>query len=143
MDFFFWNPNTVLVLLLILKIIHNQLITLRTSLLRSEGSVIWSVISFPLDSIPPPLLTSFVLCPQYSQTVAIMTTSLKWGISVNEKDNKNYYILFFLKNIWRDNYTFFSRSLIVSSVDLHRIMTVFGGCDTSTDTTPTKNESAQ
>ena len=38
-----------------------------------------------LSSMPPPDLTSLVLCPHESQDVAMITTSLKWGISGNNK----------------------------------------------------------
>ncbi|CAH0404200.1 unnamed protein product [Chilo suppressalis] len=37
----------------------------------------------PLSSTPPPDFTSLVLCPHASQTVAIITTSLKCGMFVS------------------------------------------------------------
>ena len=55
--------------------------TFKTSLLKSDGSLTLRMILVPFGSMPPPDLTSFVLCPQESQFVAIITTSLKWGIS--------------------------------------------------------------
>ena len=55
--------------------------TLSTSLVRSEGSVTRRVILVPLGSIPPPDLTSLVLWPQLSHNVAMITTSLKCGMS--------------------------------------------------------------
>lgn len=47
----------------------------------SEGSVILRVILVPFGSIPDPPFTSLSLWPHASQTVAMITTSLKCGIS--------------------------------------------------------------
>ena len=62
--------------------------TFRMSLLKSSSVCAGSlcpltvrVIFFPVGSIPPPDFTSLVLWPQESHKVAIITTSLKCGIS--------------------------------------------------------------
>lgn len=68
---------------------QNSRLTFKTSRLKSVGSVTLSVILVPWGSIPPPDLTSLVLWPQKSQTVAMMTTSLKCGISGTHNLRKN------------------------------------------------------
>jgi len=55
--------------------------TLRTSRLRSDGSVRRSVMRVPWGSMPVPLFTSLSRLPQTSHTVAMITTCLKNGMS--------------------------------------------------------------
>jgi len=57
-------------------------VTLRTSRLRSDGSVKRSVMRVPVGSMPVPLFTSLSRLPHAPHTVAIMTTCLKNGMSV-------------------------------------------------------------
>lgn len=58
-----------------------QVVTLSRSLVISEGSVMWKVILVPKGSMAPPDFTSLVQWLQFLQLVAMMITSLKWGIS--------------------------------------------------------------
>lgn len=73
--------------------------TFKTS--REKSSLLLTSISMcnPFFSIPPPDLTSFVRFPQTSQFVAIMTTSLKWGISGQVKEQETVLHLFYRINL--------------------------------------------